>query len=40
MGILYMENRDGDDGQDVAYQRQNSNMESMENGISDVMKLR
>ena len=39
MGILYAENRDGDMVRDVIYQRWNSNAESVENGISNVMEL-
>ena len=40
MGILYMKNRDGDNGQDVVHQGWNSNTESMEFAISDLMELR
>ena len=39
MGIPYAENRDRDMDRDVTYQRQNSNTESVENGISNVMEL-
>ena len=40
MGTLYIENRDGDMGRDIVYQRQNSNTEAVENGISDATELR
>ena len=40
MGISYMENRDRNMVGDVAYQRWNSDIEFMKNGISDVMELR
>ena len=37
MGISYVENRGRDMVRDAAYQRWNSNTESVKNGISNVM---
>ena len=39
MGIPYVGNRDGDIGRDMTDQRWYSNMESMENGTSNVTEL-